>query len=100
MPRGRQRVDPDRLSREFLRKQCTTSALRPTRCCHGSRSTVFAAPGRRLHCTEGIDIQIVSERLNHSSTHVTREICTQVTPPMQNDAAERVALRFFGGERR
>ncbi|HSH79346.1 MAG TPA: hypothetical protein VLA19_12540 [Herpetosiphonaceae bacterium] len=29
--------------------------------------------------------------LNHSSTFVTREIYTHVTPPMQSDAAERVA---------
>lgn len=50
-----------------------------------------------LALAEGIDIHIVSERLNHSSTHVTREIYTHVTPPMQSDAAERVAGRVFGG---
>jgi integrase len=44
-----------------------------------------------LALTAGIDIKIVSERLNHSSTHITREIYTHVTPPMQSDAAERVA---------
>jgi hypothetical protein len=36
-----------------------------------------------------------SERLSHSSTHVTREIYTHVTPPMQSDAAEHVAARIF-----
>ena len=49
---------------------------------------------------EGIDIHIVSERLGHSGTHITREIYTHVTPPMQSDAADRVAKRIFGGDRR
>jgi len=58
---------------------------------HGLRHTWAT-----LALEEGIDIKIVSERLNHSSTHVTREICTHVTPPMQSHAAERVAARIFG----
>jgi len=45
---------------------------------------------------EGIDIKVVSDRLNHSSTFVTREIYTHVTPPIQSDAAERVARSIFG----
>jgi len=45
---------------------------------------------------DGIDVKVVSDRLNHSSTFVTREIYTHVTPPMQSDAAERVASRIFG----
>ena len=51
-----------------------------------------------LALTAGIDVKIVSERLDHSSTHITREIYTHVTPPMQSDAAERVAQRVFGTE--
>jgi len=50
-----------------------------------------------LALTAGIDIKIVSERLNHSSTTITREIYTHVTPPMQSDAAERVASLIHGG---
>jgi integrase len=53
---------------------------------HGLRHTWAT-----LALTAGIDIKIVSERLNHSSTNITREIYTHVTPPMQSDAAERVA---------
>jgi hypothetical protein len=30
------------------------------------------------------------------STHITREIYAHVTPPLQSDAAERVARRIFG----
>ena len=66
------------------------SAL-PTITLHGLRHTWAT-----LALTAGIDIKIVSERLNHSSTHITREIYTHVTPPMQSDAAERVAAVIFG----
>jgi integrase len=87
--------DPDRFSREFLRKQAQYNrahpdAQLPRLVLHGLRHTWATLA---LH--EGIDIKIVSERLNHSSTHVTREIYTHVTPPMQSDAAERVAARIF-----
>lgn len=50
-------------------------------------------PCLALH--EGIDIKVVSDRLNHSSTFVTREIYTHVTPPTQSDGAERVAKWIF-----
>jgi integrase len=88
--------DPDRFSREFLRKQAQHNRARPDArlprlVLHGLRHTWATLA---LH--EGIDIQVVSERLNHSSTHVTREIYTHVTPPMQSDAAERVAARILG----
>ncbi|MDQ3352384.1 MAG: tyrosine-type recombinase/integrase [Actinomycetota bacterium] len=88
--------DPDRFSREFLRKQAqfnrpqTEEAL-PRLTLHGLRHTWATLA---LH--EGIDIKIVSDRLNHSSTFITRDIYTHVTPPMQSDAAERVAGRIFG----
>lgn len=45
----------------------------------------------------GIDIKMVRERLNHSSTKITREIYTHVTPLMQSVAPERVATEVFGG---
>jgi len=94
-PDGRP-YDPDRFSREFVRKQEQFNRMHPEEALprlvlHGLRHTWATLA---LH--EGIDIKIVSERLNHSSTHVTREIYTHVTPPMQSDAAERVAARIFG----
>lgn len=58
---------------------------------HGLRHTWAT-----LALQEGIDIKIVSDRLNHSSTHITREIYTHVTPPMQSDAADRVARQILG----
>ncbi len=87
--------DPDRFSREFIRKQDRynldkAGAPLPRLTLHGLRHTWATLA---LH--EGIDIKIVSDRLNHSSTFITREIYTHVTPPMQSDAAERVAKRIF-----
>jgi integrase len=88
--------EPNRFSREFVRKQVQHNRAHPDAplprlVLHGLRHTWATLA---LH--EGIDIQVVSERLNHSSTHVTREIYTHVTPPMQSDAAERVAARILG----
>jgi integrase len=88
--------DPDRFSREFIRKQeryngSEPSAPLPRLTLHGLRHTWATLA---LH--EGVDIKIVSDRLNHSSTFITREIYTHVTPPMQSDAAQRVAGRIFG----
>jgi integrase len=86
---------PERFSREFVRKQQyfnrghPDDALPPITL-HGLRHTWAT-----IALSAGIDIKIVSERLNHSSTHITREIYTHVTPPMQSDAAERVAATIF-----
>ncbi|MCA1705513.1 MAG: tyrosine-type recombinase/integrase, partial [Actinobacteria bacterium] len=93
-PDGRP-YQPDRVSREFLRKQAQYNRANPDQplprlVLHGLRHTWAT-----LALQEGIDIKIVSDRLNHSSTHVTREIYTHVTPPMQSDAAERVAGLIF-----
>ena len=88
---------PERFSREFDRNQRYFNRDHPdqqipTITLHGLRHTWAT-----LALSAGIDIKIVSERLNHSSTHITREIYTHVTPPMQSDAAERVAALFRGG---
>ncbi|MDQ1536286.1 MAG: hypothetical protein QOE58_679 [Actinomycetota bacterium] len=94
-PDGRP-YEPNRFSREFIRKKEQHNRAHPEQplprlVLHGLRHTWAT-----LALQEGIDIKIVSERLNHSSTHVTREIYTHVTPPMQSDAAERVARSIFG----
>ncbi len=82
---------PERFSQEFDRKQAYLNRDHPAQklpsiTLHGLRHTWAT-----LALCAGIDIKIVSERLNHSSTSITREIYTHVTPPMQSDAAERVA---------
>ena len=68
-----------------------TASPKPRLVLRGLRHTWATLP-----LQEGIDIQIVSEPPNHSSTHGTREIYTHVTPPMQSDAAKRVARSIFG----
>lgn len=60
------------------------------------RVRVIPEPSARTPHLGDPCIKVVSDRLNHSSTFVTREIYTHVTPPMQSDAAERVAARIFG----
>lgn len=87
---------PERFSTEFDRKQLyfnrdNPDNVLPPITLHGLRHTWAT-----LALTAGIDIKIVSERLNHSSTNITREIYTHVTPPMQSDAAERVANMILG----
>ncbi len=88
--------DPDRFSRELLRKQGQFNRARHEEALarltlHGLRHTWATLA---LH--EGIDIKAVSDRLNHSSTFVTTEIYTHVMPPMQSDNAERGAASIFG----
>jgi integrase len=87
---------PERFSREFQRKQDQHNRARPDAPLprlglHGLRHTWAT-----LALQAGIDIKIVSERLNHSSSHITREIYTHVTPPMRSDAADKVAEQIFG----
>lgn len=87
---------PERFSREFLRKQAAHNRAHPDQALprlklHGPRHTWAT-----LALQEGIDIHVVSDRLDHSSTHLTSEIYTHVTRPMQSDAADRVAVRILG----
>ena len=89
----------ERFSREFLRKQDAHNAAHPEvelprLKLHGLRHSWAT-----LALQEGIDIHVVSDRLNHSSTHITSEIYTHVTRPMQSDAADRVAARILGQQR-
>ena len=74
-----------------LQPRPTPTHHSPASALHGLRHTWAT-----LALGAGIDIKIVSDRLNHCSTHITREIYTHVTPPMQSDAAERVARQIFG----
>jgi len=56
--------------------------------------------GRRLTGgLEGIPAKVVAEVLGHSSTQITLDVYSHVTPGMQADATTRVA-RLFGAPRR
>ncbi|MEJ7799046.1 MAG: site-specific integrase [Ilumatobacter sp.] len=87
---------PERFSREFDRNREYFNRDHPDDplppiTLHGLRHTWAT-----LALRAGIDIKIVSERLNHGSTTITREIYTHVTPPMQSDAAEMVGALILG----
>ena len=82
--------------REFVRKQEQYNWMHPEQPLPRLALDRLRHTWATLALHEGTDIKIVSERLNHSSTHVTREIYMHVTPPMQSDAAGRVAARIFG----
>jgi len=89
-------LHPERFSREFLRKQEAYNKAHPDEPLprlklHGLRHTWAT-----LALEEGIDIHVVSDRLDHSSTHITSQIYTHVRRPLQSDAADRVAARIFG----
>jgi integrase len=44
-------------------------------------------------------VKIVSERLGHASSLITRDLYQHVSPAMASDAAERVAGLIFSGTR-
>jgi integrase len=75
---------PERFSLEFRRNQDYFNREHPNNplpelTLHGLRHTWAT-----LALKAGIDIKIVSERLNHRSTHITREIYTHVNPTHAN----------------
>src|SRR5690606_18986253 len=88
-------LHPERFSRELLRKQdaynkADPAAPLPRLKRHGLRHTCAALARER-----GIDIHVVSDRVDHSSTHITSQIYTHVRRPLQSDAADRVAAKIF-----
>ena len=58
---------------------------------HGTRHTWAT-----LALLEGIPAKVVAEVLGHSSTQVTLDIYSHVTPGMQSDATSRVASLLTG----
>ena len=88
-------LHPELFSRQFLPMHQTYNTahldeLLPRLKLHGLRHTWAT-----LALQEGIDIHVVSDRLDNSSNNITSEIYTHVTRPMQSDAADRVAARIF-----
>ncbi|MCZ7537918.1 MAG: tyrosine-type recombinase/integrase [Acidimicrobiia bacterium] len=79
-------MHPERFSREFLRKQEAHNKTYadeplPRLKLHGLRHT-----SATLALEEGIDIHVVSDRLDHSSTYITSQLRTSrgscsPTPP-------------------
>ncbi|MEM7025145.1 MAG: site-specific integrase [Pseudomonadota bacterium] len=81
---------PERFSREFLRKQQQYNAAHPDTplprlTIHGLRHTwATIALENKVH------LKVVSDRLNHSTTHITAEVYSHVTEPIAREAADLV----------
>lgn len=50
-----------------------------------------------LALESGVDVKIVSERLGHANTSITRDVYQHVSPAMDQEAADRVSRAIFGG---
>jgi integrase len=80
---------PERFSREFDRmvKRLGVPRIRLHDLRHSWATLALRA---------GVPIKVVSERLGHSTTAITADVYSHVTPGMQTDAAEKVAALIFG----
>lgn len=81
--------NPEYVAREFTRRLLRHGLPRIR--CHDLRHTWAT-----LALGAGIDVKIVSDRLGHASSLITRDIYQHVTPAMASDAAEKVADLIFG----
>ena len=86
---------PERFSREFIRRQEAHNQAHPDNLLRRLKLNGLRHTWATLALDEGIDIHVVSDRLDHSSTHITSEIYTHVRRPLQSDAADRVAARIL-----
>lgn len=88
LPDGRP-IHPENFSQAFNRAVARNDVTRVR--LHDLRHTWAT-----LALGAGVDVKVVSERLGHSSTTITRDTYQHVTPAMASDAAERVAGLIFG----
>jgi integrase len=88
LPDGRP-YNPEYVAREFTRRLQRHGLPRIR--CHDLRHTWAT-----LALGAGVDVKIVSERLGHASSLITRDIYQHVSPAMASDAAEKVAGIIFG----
>ena len=82
-------TNPATVSRIFDRLVAEAEVPRIT--LHGTRHTWAT-----LALLEGIPAKVVAEVLGHSSTQVTLDVYSHVTPGMQADATSRVASLIGG----
>ena len=91
---------PERFSRAFLRKQLQYNQAHPDQplprlTIHGLRHTWAT-----IALAEGVHLKVVSDRLNHSTTHITAEVYSHVTEPISRDAADLVGGLILGETQR
>lgn len=87
---------PERFSREFLRKQQQFNEAHPDEplprfTTHGLRHTWAT-----IALSNNVHLKVVSDRLNHSTTHITAEVYSHVTQPIAQDAADLMGGLILG----
>ena len=90
---------PERFSREFLRKQHQYNQTHPQTplprlTIHGLRHTWAT-----IALANNVHLKVVSDRLNHSTTHITAEVYSHVTQPIAQDAAVLIGGLILGRSR-
>ncbi len=96
LPDGRP-YHPERLSREFDRKQSAYNREHPGSTLPRLRLHDLRHTWATLALKAGVHPKVVAERLGHANTNVTLNVYSHVTAGMQSDAAEKVAASIFGG---
>ena len=82
-------IHPDAFSKTFAR--LVASAGLPHMGVHGLRHTYATLAPR-----EGWNPKIVSERLGHANVAITLDICSHVTPGLQQDMTDQIAASIDG----
>jgi integrase len=84
-------LHPARVTRQFSRlvQRLGLPPLSP----HGLRHS-HATAGLEA----GVDLRVVSSRLGHASTAITSDLYQHVLPPMDRDAADRIAGMLRGDD--
>ena len=95
LPDGRG-YHPERLSREFDRKQATYNRLNPSTPLPRLRLHDLRHTWATLALEAGVHPKVVSERLGHSTVSITLDLYSHVMPGMQSQAAEQVSDMIFG----
>jgi len=89
LPDGRG-YHPERLSREFERKQTTYNRLNPSVPLPRLRLLDLRHTWATLALAAGVHPKVVQERLGHTSINTTMDVYSHAMPGMQSQAAEQV----------
>jgi integrase len=87
---------PERLSREFERKQATYNRLNPDSPLPRLRLHDLRHTWATLALAAGVHPKVVQERLGHTSINTTMDVYSHAMPGMQSQAAEQVSAMIFG----
>ena len=84
-------LQPERFSREFRRAQTRYNRENPDTHLPAINLHALRHGWATVALEAGVAMKVVQDRLNHASERITSDIYTHVRPPIQSDAADRVA---------